>query len=76
MTDVMEELEGGLPRAGHRAEDGPPGPVILGEGDYRYHVIGRELGQQAGRLDLPRGDGRRGRSAAIASTSSTAARSR
>src|SRR5437667_175597 len=38
MTEVMEELEGALPRLGHRAEDGPPGPVVLGEGAFPYHV--------------------------------------
>ena len=46
MTDVMEELEGGLPRLGHREEDGPPGPVILGEGDYRYDVSGQNWGNK------------------------------
>ena len=46
MTDVMEELEGGLPRLGHRAEDGPPGPVILGEGAFRYHVSGENWGKK------------------------------
>jgi DNA-binding beta-propeller fold protein YncE len=38
-------LEGGLPRLGHRAEDGPPGPVILGQGDYRYSVTGENWGR-------------------------------
>ena len=40
MTDVSAALEQGLPREGHRAEDGPPGPVILGDGDYRFEVSG------------------------------------
>src|SRR5687768_4157256 len=40
MTDVSAVLETGFPRDGHRAEDGPPGPVILGTGDYRYEVTG------------------------------------
>lgn len=44
MTDVMEELEGGLPRKGHRAEDGPAGPVTLGQGDFRYEVSGQNWG--------------------------------
>jgi hypothetical protein len=44
MTDVMEELEGGLPRQGHREEDGPKGPVVLGQGAYRYEVSGENWG--------------------------------
>jgi DNA-binding beta-propeller fold protein YncE len=44
MTDVMEELEGGLPRMGHREEDGPKGPVVLGEGAFRYEVSGENWG--------------------------------
>ena len=44
MTD-MEELESGLPRNGHREEDGPPGPVVLGQGDYRYEVSGQNWGR-------------------------------
>ena len=44
MTDV-EALEAGLPRQGHREEDGPPGPVTLGEGDYRYEVSGENWGR-------------------------------
>ena len=44
MTDVSAALEVGLPRDGHRAEDGPPGPVILGEGGYRYEVSGANWG--------------------------------
>ena len=45
MTDVMGELEGGLPRLGHREEDGPRGPVILGQGDFRYEVSGENWGR-------------------------------
>jgi len=44
MTDVMEALEGALPRDGHREEDGPPGPVILGQGAFRYEVSGANWG--------------------------------
>jgi DNA-binding beta-propeller fold protein YncE len=44
MTDVSAALETGFPRDGHRAEDGPPGPVILGTGDYRYEVTGANWG--------------------------------
>lgn len=43
MTDV-EALEAGLPRQGHREQDGPTGPVILGEGAYRYEVTGANWG--------------------------------
>ena len=53
MTEITEELEGGLPRAGHRAEDGPPDAVVLGEGDYRYRVTGENWGR------LPEGWGYR-----------------
>src|SRR5947207_3106854 len=44
MTDVMEELEGAMPRLGHREEDGPKGPVVLGEGAFRYEVSGENWG--------------------------------
>lgn len=46
MTDVMEELEGAMPRLGHREEDGPKGPVTLGSGHYRYHVSGENWGNK------------------------------
>jgi DNA-binding beta-propeller fold protein YncE len=46
VTDVMEELEGGLPREGHRAEDGSPGAVVLGSGDYRFQVSGENWGDK------------------------------
>src|ERR1700682_2656625 len=46
MTDVMEELEGGLPRQGHRAEDGPRGPVVRGEARSRSHVSGENWGRK------------------------------
>jgi DNA-binding beta-propeller fold protein YncE len=45
MTDAIENLEGGLPRAGHREEDGPRGPVTLGSDDYRYVVSGENWGR-------------------------------
>ncbi len=45
MADV-EHLETGLPRQGHRREDGPPGPVVLGQGDYRYEVSGENWGRR------------------------------
>jgi len=45
MADV-EHLETGLPRQGHREEDGPPGPVVLGQGDYRYEVSGENWGRR------------------------------
>jgi DNA-binding beta-propeller fold protein YncE len=44
MADV-ESLESGLPRLGHREEDGPRGPVVLGEGDFRYEVSGENWGR-------------------------------
>lgn len=44
MTDVGA-LEAGLPRLGHRAEDGPAGAVILGDGDYRYEASGENWGR-------------------------------
>jgi DNA-binding beta-propeller fold protein YncE len=53
MTEITEELEGGLPRTGHRADDGPPDAVVLGEGDYRYRVTGENWGR------LPEGWGYR-----------------
>jgi len=45
MTDVSAALETGFPREGHRAEDGAPGPVTLGSGDYRYEVTGENWGK-------------------------------
>lgn len=44
MADV-ESLESGLPRLGHRQEDGPRGPVVLGEGDFQYEVSGENWGR-------------------------------
>jgi DNA-binding beta-propeller fold protein YncE len=44
MTDVMEELEGGMPHDGHRFEDAPPDPVVLGSGEFRYRVSGQNWG--------------------------------
>ena len=44
MTEVSEALESGFPREGHRAEDGARGPVVLGQGDYRYEVSGDNWG--------------------------------
>ena len=45
MEDV-ESLESGLPSLGHQEADGPMGPVILGEGDFRYEVSGENWGRR------------------------------
>ena len=45
MASEVERLESGLPRKGHRAEDGERGAVVLGEGDFRYRVTGENWGK-------------------------------
>ena len=45
MASEVEQLESGLPQDGHRATDGPSGPVVLGEGDFKYEVSGKNWGQ-------------------------------
>ncbi|MDP6667778.1 MAG: hypothetical protein QF357_10345, partial [Dehalococcoidia bacterium] len=44
MVNTNENQEYGLPRQGHEQSDGPTGPVILGEGDFRYEVTGQNWG--------------------------------
>src|SRR4051794_11698345 len=44
MTDMVE-LETGLLRKGHRAEDGDAGPIVLGDGNFRYRVSGDNWGR-------------------------------
>ena len=45
MSSEVEKLESGLPQDGHRATDGLSGPVVLGEGDFKYEVSGKNWGQ-------------------------------
>ncbi|MDP7486186.1 MAG: peptidyl-alpha-hydroxyglycine alpha-amidating lyase family protein [Dehalococcoidia bacterium] len=44
MTNGEKFQEYGLPRATHEEADGASGSVILGEGDYRYEVTGKDWG--------------------------------
>ena len=44
MTDNVEFEEYGLPRATHEEADGSAGSVVLGDGDYRYEVSGKNWG--------------------------------
>jgi len=41
----LKSLESGLPSLGHREEGGLPGPVVLGDGDFRYEVSGENWGK-------------------------------
>ncbi len=44
MVNDKENQEYGLPRSGHESTDGPVGPVVLGEGEFRYTVSGENWG--------------------------------
>ena len=44
MQENTEFEEYGLPRATHEKADGPSGPVVLGNADYRYTVSGENWG--------------------------------
>lgn len=44
MAENTEFEEYGLPRKTHEEADGPSGSVVLGEGDYRYEVSGKNWG--------------------------------
>ena len=52
-TTHDENWEFGIRAEGHEA--GSEGPVVLGEGDFRYEVSGLRLGNPAGGLDIQRG---------------------
>lgn len=43
MTDDIENEEYGLPRSGHDA--GSNGPIVLGDGEYRYELSGENWGR-------------------------------
>lgn len=44
MVNNIDNEEYGLPRETHEEADGPSGPVVLGEGDYKYEVSGEDWG--------------------------------
>ncbi|MCS5641679.1 MAG: hypothetical protein NZ807_00280, partial [Dehalococcoidia bacterium] len=43
MSDDIENQEYGLPRSGH--ETRIDGPVVLGEGEFRYEISGENWGR-------------------------------